>query len=259
MKIKPYNIRLRSRSSMARGLIGAWVAMPGQSQGYRDYGPAKRNATWAAGWTATPTIGPYGSAFIFDGANNHFATTPTLALSPAAGTVLMVFQAPPAGSTVDLLSNSTGANAQHFGLVIQNNPLLRLDTNNGSSAVVLRSTVLSSTTWSGAWHTAVARYGPLGTYLWCDGTLLASGAAPSGFALPANDYLTIGGRLSFGYTGQIDSAFAFSRELSDTEIAKWSADPWWGFRPKRPPRFIPSPIHFRRNPFPGRIGSRSVA
>jgi hypothetical protein len=193
----------------------------------RDVSGNGLHATVPLAWNSAKVVGPYGDGVLFDGAAGHLATTPTLALNPTAGTIAVVFDPATIATTSYLVSNSTSG-VQSLSISSLTNNRIRFVVGAAASTQFVDSPIYG-TDWFATWHTVVARYGPSGQFLWVDGVMVTSKPATT-FTPPANDYLTFGGRLGTSSTYTIDSVFVHGRELADSEILKWSADPFWAFR-----------------------------
>lgn len=248
--------------SFSPGLLGAWIATSGSPAAFRDFSGNGLDAAFNGGWQPTPTIGSYGPAWPFDGVSGHYARTTSLALNALEGTLAAVVQFPTSFPYLQsIAANSTsGSPPQAMRLAITPAGGIRFDV---GSAVIASAAI--STALRGCWVAIVARWNAAGQDILLSGAVVAQGATANGFTPPGSDYLTIGSGVSAPeYTAGIDSIFVASKRWTDAQARRWSADPWWGLRPK-PLRMryaataTAAATLFRRTPGTGRTGSRRVA
>jgi hypothetical protein len=214
----PLGTPLRAGHPLAQGLVGLWAP-----HGWMPYTDHLGNL-WTTGTGGSTEIGPYGLAAKRAG-GTFVAQAANLQIPDVITVLVLALPDPPASST-SVFGNTSGNRCQ---VHLTDAGHVRWDWNSGVSPNRVAWTPPGA--WFDSWHAMAFRAGALGSAIWSDGIKVAS----QGTALtrPSSVGFTVGAWSTLRHINPISSLWIFGRELTDSEIANWAADPWAMFSPPR--------------------------
>lgn len=246
MIAKPPFPRLNHAHPLAQGLVGAWLFYEGS--GGTIYDLAGRGLPGSFIDAPTWQGGIAGWSLSLDGSNDGVEVADNPALTFGSGTAdspfSVAFRVFPVGTPAGcVIGKATGSGTGEWYALFSGGALFFRLADNSTGGFIGRSVAAVS---GNTWHTIVCTYdgsgADTGIKIYVDGSQVATAAASSGSYTAMENTavpLRFGRRDAAGtwFSGRIDCALLYGRELAASEAASLYRDPHAAFR-ERPPLYL---------------------